>query len=289
MKAIAKLSILFLVLTSMDVWLNGLTFDMCTPCGVPVWFWSGVSIISYWILFLLLGFLLGGKAKSIYTIWYVWVICYLSLSWMLAHYFKRPLSGEIIQMITTTNLREIKEFLGFFANWNALIFFAALLAVIFLGIRLIANLKIDRIKLRISLPVSILGIGLFVYCNLIAVPVIRSSLHVGYFYWPVLSVIQYRGLYLAQKAFAHPDLPERISSYCTSRPLCGVIWIGESATRSRFGLYGYEGNKTTPRLMNCDNVFVFNDLVGCVAGTVSAYKWLFTDADMSNNDEGSQP
>lgn len=277
-----KIAALVALITIVDFSTNRIRFVIPSAfLPVPIG-WMFLSLISYCALACSLYVFHGRCFKLLFAGWLVWSVLYLALAFYLWHVFGMQLCGELLLTVQATNFKEVSDFLSDLSIAGVMGFVIGVLAI-WVGARMIRRLPVLRLtRQRAILGLS--GILLFAGCNFLILPIQNSMAQLGYLYWPSLAVWQYHNFAKVREAVLHPRLPDCLEQENGSERMLGVFVIGESATRNHWGCYGY-GRDTTPFLSSMTNgeLFVFKDVVGVSAGTVSALRWLLTDAEIEND------
>ena len=267
---------LFAVATIVDAKWNLSGFRSSVADGFSPILWIVIATASLAGLFVAFALLFGKFARPLYVVWFAWVLLYFSLQYGLKAGFQRDLDSEILQIAFTTNAREAWTFVRETCSVRVLLALVAVLCALVLGCRLLWRCRYPTPN-RARVACGLVFVAAFFLCNAVLLHPVKAASRVGYFYWPVLAGVQYDRLKTLVCALEKAALPEVVETRKAEKPVVGVFVIGESATRSRFGLYD-RSRKTTPRLesLRDGELLVFSDTVGVAAGTVSAIRFLTT-------------
>lgn len=277
--------VLFAVVTVIDAHLNHTGFWTSVPDGFSPILWIVIATASLVGLFVALALMFGKFARMLYVCWFAWALLYQSLEYGLKSGFQRSLNGEILQIAFTTNVHEAWTFIRETCSGGGGL--VGVLCALVIGCRLLWRCRYPIPNLaRVWCGVAL--VAFFFLCNLVCLHPVKAASRVGYFYWPVLAGVEYCRLKTLMGSLEKTKLPEVVATRKSEKPITGVFVIGESATRSRLGLYN-RLRKTTPRLeaLCSGELFVFSDLVGSAAGTVSAIRFLTTSLTLDGSEQSA--
>ena len=271
--------VLFAVVTGIDARQNP-EFWMSVADGFSPITWIVIATVSLAGLFVSLALMFGKFVRLLYVCWFTWAFLCLSLIYCLGAGFQRDLDGEILQIAFTTNFNEAWMFIRETCSILRLFSLLLLFSVFVCGCRLLWRCRYPAPTLA-RVGCGIVLVAVFCLCNLVYLHPVKAASRVGYFYRPVLAGIAYCRLKALMCSLEKTKLPDVIATCKSEESSVGVFVIGESATRSRFGLYA-PARKTTPRLeaLRSGELFVFSDLVGASASTVSAIRLLTTSTTL---------
>lgn len=249
-------------------------------CGAALW--SAIFYASFAALFASVALVFGRLSRWFYAAWFVFAVSYFAVVSFLKFGFGLRLDADIVQTVVATNWHEAALFARgiMYSRWAlAILGFAV---VVTFGVRLILLMEYPRVRLR-GIMFAAAALGVFVLCNAVAVSPLRSAGRIGYAYITALTVRHYGQFAAIYAGMMNPDLPEKIASR-NPAPM-GVVFIGESVTRNRMGLYD-KSLLTTPNLcrMPTESVFVFTDVVTANPGTLGATRYMLTDAELNGGD-----
>lgn len=205
--------------------------------------------------------------------------------------FQMFLSGTIVAIVLESNIQEIKEFCRGILSGQFIFGLCVTISAFAIFSRYVwKNAK----KIRKSRILFIVGI-------LSAMPVLLSMLLAKYTNQSVFSLATPIGrtalvnvlrscIYdiekmgeMVQRA-RNPIFPEDIYTEWRDSNTIGIIFVGESASRNYWGLYGYNRN-TTPEMMKREGEIVkYTDTICAWSNTAPALKYLLTQCTLETPD-----
>ncbi|RRO16453.1 sulfatase-like hydrolase/transferase [Flavobacteriaceae bacterium 14752] len=183
--------------------------------------------------------------------------------------FKANISASSIFILLETNLAEAKEFVEFY--YNPFIVFVIVIFVIqlllFLKIRPVFSISRKIIHQKIYYILAILiPLGLMIY---------KDFQRYNFLYLSVDSVFEYIDEQQKMSRFEIDRQIADIQGFTIEKKVdtaTYVLIIGESTTRNRMSLYGY--NRTTTPFLDSlkPNLWVYNDVISSHAFTIGALR-----------------
>lgn len=226
-------------------------------------------------------FLLGRHAKCFYLPFFTVELVLLLIGWFARCNFNMVIDGDWIGIVLGSS---VDEMLWFARHYATLPLF--LLILLFFGLVIgVWRLTCAACRSRVTKTSVAMGLGailLFFYANHI--------LHSYVFKQYKTLEKQIFGVNLVIDSFRQwdnfkmlatlknaPQMPKTIKlSHEMTDDVIGVVVLGESATRSHLGLYGY-GRDTTPCMdARKSELVIFEDLVTPIGSTAEAMRYTFT-------------
>ena len=237
-----------------------------------------IRALRFGLFFGAASFLFGRRARFLFIPFWCW-FCFVLMVEAVAHFnFGMVLDGDWVMMLAASSGEEMKAFARRImpAAWVAAAIAMPALAIG--GSFLLAKLPYPRISWRsivagvlCILPLAIFDVGMH--------HPVGPFLALITFHLPVDSLHNW-SLFRDIGQTAHvPQLPVgiRLDVQAGKEPL-GVVVIGESATRSNWGLYGYD-RPTTPCLNALvGELLVFRNVTATHSVTGKSLRMAFTDA-----------
>lgn len=254
--------------------------------------WIGFlhGFLPLYFLFLAPLFLLGSRARYFYFPFFIIELLLQALGWFARVNFDMILDGDWVGIALGSSPDEMVWFLKHYATVSL---FLSLLLFVGLSV-FILKLTSSACRSRVTKTTVVMGIGaliLFFYAN----RVLDSYVHKKY---ETLEK-QIFGVNLVVDSFRHwdefkllalmktrPQMPDTIRlSKDVSDDVVGVIILGESATRSHWGLYGYERDTTPCMSARKAELAVFEDLITPIGGTAESMRYTFTTRTIERQDD----
>lgn len=217
-----------------------------------------------------------------------WTFVYSVFSFVAMQNFGMVFRGEAVQILLGSSWQEIKDFFAIYAKPKWIIGFIFVFGIsvgLIVGTLKCGYFKISRASLLLALVMMI------PWCVWTArfppakspdiVRRIKSSTILRYSaisFWEETykSWSQFKDLTAASNA---PNLPLRLkSANIVDEPILGVMVLGESSTKNRWSLYGYD--KTTNPLLSIrkKDLDVWTDLVTPASGTTQSLRYILSAA-----------
>jgi heptose-I-phosphate ethanolaminephosphotransferase len=214
--------------------------------------------------------LLKGKLKKVtQTLGYILFIFYNLFESSYYYLFKANISSSSIYILLETNRAEAREFAQFYFD-N----FIILMLVAFLGLLIFYLIKQPILSIskgfRYQFLLYVLGISIpLTYL------IYKDFLRFNFFYLTVVSVNEYFDEQKAMESYKVDERVANIPGFEVKRDFEEATFIfvlGESTTRKRMSLYGYD-RKTTPFLDSLKpELKVFNNVLSDHVFTIGALK-----------------
>ena len=257
---------------------TSLNFNGILQFAATTFVWTGLLSVP-WLLF-------RKKARFFYCPIMVWLLLSCCVQWVSRLKFGMNLGGEFVGILLTSSSGELENAIGEFLTPITCV--AGSIAVICLMAIALLYWNMRQIDCGwINWVVSIALIAMFALWN--AANLSKTNLDRGmrkvckqcptaYFIYDTAVTLNYRSR--IGDLQRHPVIPPGLDK--SGRGLTAVFVLGESATRNRWSLYGYE-RETTPKMSSIrDELIVFSDLVGSSYNTAEAEKFLFTEATQAD-------
>lgn len=223
------------------------------------------------------GRLIPGWAGKLYFSFFIVLSTMLTfISVFLLMVFNLPLTADIYFVLAASSVEESREFMSNFVNWRIwlALFITVAIAVSMLILVWKSSFKRSRIStvlaLALMIPLLINDIRFIVTSDWPALYKrnLETEMPVNYF-------IFRDSLNCLVSMATHPNLPGGIRKK-TGEKICGVLVVGESATRNHWGLYGYFRN-TTPELEKLrKNLLIFDNAVSPHVTTTPSCRLMFS-------------
>lgn len=248
--------------------------------NVNGWIGFFYGFLPLFILMLVPLFLLGSYAKYFYVTFFFVELPLQVVAWFARINFKMVLDGDWVGIVLGSSPDELLWFLKHYAVVLVLLF------VFLFGLLFgVWKLTIQVCRSRVTKTTVTMGVGgilLFFYAN----QVLDSCVHKKF----ERLEKQVFGVNLALDSFRHwnefkllaamkinPQIPSTVKlSGRQPEDVLGVVILGESATRSHWGLYGYDRDTTPYMNARKAELTVFEDLVTPVGSTAESMRYAFT-------------
>lgn len=276
LKAGVLFIILLLILNIIDLlalWINKANKSFLNP------FWQA---IPFYLVLASPIFLLGFLTKIYLPIILLILLIIVLAEIVSAFKFKIPLEGDMFVIIAVSSPKEIKEFIANFLKPTTFI-----AGAIFLVVYLLLSYYFSRMTYEWNIYYVMVGLLLPIP---FIITVIRSykkrKFYKAFTRNPVTNliagyVINAKENHLLEAMAKKPQIPNNVHSLSSNNDdLVGVIVIGESSSRSHYGLYGYPRN-TTPNLSGLQKeLYTFKDVICAYCSTALAVRYAFTFANL---------
>ena len=231
---------------------------------------SLVGILPVWLL--------GRRSRIFYAIFVPFGIVLLCVVWLVKIKFRTILSGSWVGIAFASSPEELRTFFGEYVSISIGVCLLALVVDIVCVVKFVGGVVRRTAVSRKSVAAALLGIVLLAGGACLMDKPIRKMLR-GF---PALWLLPSSVMQLSEqidliRMSTAPRIPDSI---CLSKPdgppTVGVFVLGESATRTHWGLYGY-ARDTTPQMSSVrDELVVFKDLVTPSAATSEAMRHIFS-------------
>ena len=275
----ALIAALFGALIAVDVFCIGP--DTLPPAAVLRRYVGLLYVIAHVGIVLIPCLLFGRWSKILYIpLWMMFSVLLLAEGFALANFGMR-LEGEWVEIVCASSWTEVREFLGMYVSPSNV-----LLLVVFLVVVLAGSCALFALRMP-SVRIVNLAFAMLLLLPSVAMVVAFPKSKGFYCRLPTM-----KGMVLAQRhwqsirgdEYKWPDDARIAGVTGPTNGVFAVFVIGESATRSRWSLYGY-ARPTTPRMDALkDDLYVFKDLVTPACLTPKACRWLFTDAEYGRDE-----
>ncbi|MEI6057279.1 MAG: hypothetical protein WCR55_14635, partial [Lentisphaerota bacterium] len=232
------LLVLLNIIDLLALWVNKANKSFLNP------FWQAMP---FYLVLASPIFLFGFFAKIYLPVILLLLLIIILAETVSAFKFKNPLEGDMFAIIAVSSPKEIKEFVSNFSKPSTFI-----AAFIFLAVYLILIYYFCTMTYGLDAYTAIIG---FLLTIPFIITVIRSykkrKFYKAFTRNPVTNliagyVINAKENHLLEKMAKKPQLPNNIHNlFNDNENFVGVIVVGESSSRSHYGLYGYPRD-TTP-------------------------------------------
>lgn len=226
------------------------------------------------------GRLIPGWAGKLYFSFFIVLSTTLTfICVFLLNVFNLPLSADIYFVLAASSVEESREFMSNFISWKN---WLALLVTMAFAVSML--ILVWKSSFKRSKAGTVLALALMVpfLINAVRFTVagdwpslykrnLETEMPVNYF-------IFRHSLDSLVSMVTHPNLPGGIRKKGEGK-ICGVLVVGESATRNHWGLYGYFRN-TTPEMEKLrKNLLIFDNAVSPHVTTCPSCRLMFSTAE----------
>jgi len=248
------------------------------------WIWLVATTVPWALLALVPLWLLGRRSRFVYVPLVLAMVFFLSVEWFVRLNFGMLLDGDIVGIVLGSSPDELSWFVRHSLTLGFGAYLLCCVAVVALCLRGISSARRFTVT-RGSAVLSVLALALFVFAEKVPSKGLRVLEQLSGVHLVVDSVRSYRTYDALVRMQAHPQVPAGLSADNAAGTVTGVIVLGESATRTHWGLYGY-ARDTTPCLAACRTSCVrFSDLTTPVSSTAQALRMIFTTATVERKSD----
>lgn len=280
--ALCTLSSLLFVLCTIILWSNFSDVNLNGWLGAILS--GGAFGLSFTAILLILPRLV---ARVVYPLVVGWTIFYIVSSYVAMKNFGMIFRGEAVMIIAGSSWQEIWDFLKMYANVRWVCG-----TILFVGVEI--AVVVILLRVRYFKP-TLKGGWLLLLCQIPAIiwllkfppeyPTMEENLKACTFLrFDMFGLVEDSWKSMGRleelsRVSKDPCLGQAIVRRDRSQsPLLGVIVIGESSTRNRWSLYGYDRD-TTPMLDSIRNeLVVYDNLVAAQGSTTQCLRYLLTAA-----------
>jgi heptose-I-phosphate ethanolaminephosphotransferase len=255
--------------------------SVCCLYGINKTFFN--PFIQAWPFILLIygvGRLIPGWAGKLYFSFFIVLSTTLTfICVFLLNVFNLPLTADIYFVLAASSVEESREFMSNFVNWKIWLALLVTLAFAVSVLILVWKSSFKRSKASTVLALALMAPLLINVIRFIVTrdwpPLYKRNLETE---MPVNYFIFRHSLDSLVSMATHPKLPGGIRKKGEGK-ICGVLVVGESATRNHWGLYGYFRN-TTPEMEKLrKNLLIFDNAVSPHVTTTPCCRMMFSTAE----------
>ena len=224
----------------------------------------------------------GRLARILSVILLCWVALYEGVDLFARFALDLHISSDLILVLYGSSPKELTQFIGVCYGWKMMVLLMTLLPA-FVVVVVFACKMSFPLRRMIALRVTLIIVcaACVYWMGTLGRP--RGYLLCTSFFRNVLANVLVISDQIDVAKHPDPNVEFRIAR---DTPPVGVIVIGESSTRSHWGLYGYSRD-TTPNISSISNdLFVFSNLLGVHNNTQPSLRKMLTLATVEKPDRG---
>ena len=273
--------VIMMVLVTAD---HLLTYSDILSMNLFGWAWVLMSAFPWAIAGLIPLWVLGGYSRYLYVPFFLSLFVVEGVEWFVLLNFNMLIDGDLVGIIAGSSWNEMMWFVKQYFGFHTILVIGVIVAVVYGFARIIILLRDFRVNAT-TLGFAFFALCVFVYGS----SIMNNGLDV-FDKRPTLHMISdsigcFHSFTLLAEMKKHPCFPMDIHVSSETDEVVGVFVLGESATRSHWGLYGYDRDTTPNMSRRKDELVRFDDLVTPAGTTAESMRYLFTTRTVESDDD----
>ncbi len=254
------------------------------------WIWLLISTAPYALFLIAFIFTMPPVvARVIVPITFSWILLFSVIASLVNRNFGIMLRGEALQIMAGSSWKEVCDFIAMYSSVKNCLLAIAFVVLLAMMVTLLAKLRYFKVRFIGKVFVAIFLLVPWVVWTSIFPPseqADRCRMFKERTIWKYASFMFFEETYKSYKVTRasvrvanSPELPSSLRNKVSSEDnVLGVLVLGESATRNRWSLYGYD-KKTNPYLdSRSSGLFIFSDVVSSAGSTTQSLRRILSNA-----------